>query len=115
MSNKLQLLLQQMWQNAENIDDICQSSEEFYFKYKSRQFSIQRRDTGAKFYFFVYPNWRRDSEMLAALYDTGDSEHVQFVSYQDSELDDPSVLETLYTAVKEKALNLDDLFDEILD
>ena len=115
MSSKLQLLLTQMRNNSDEIDDIHTSSDEFYFKYRSRQFSIQFRTGNSEFYFFVYPKWTGGSTELAELYETADAEHVLCVSYHGSELEDPSVLELLYTAIREKALGLDDLFDDVLD
>lgn len=120
MSEKVNLVINTILSKSDLVSDIYDSSNEYYFKFKGHNFSIMRKsepgDTQAKYIFFVYPDcdWSPKDLGIGFERSSPDELGVKVASYPAEFLEDDIAVE-LYNLLRQKHLNVDAVFDDILE
>lgn len=123
MTEKIIKVIDAILARPEQIEEITQSSQEYYFKYKGHAMSIMRRSPGysveapplmGKYALYVYPSWRENLQTLATYLEHGEVENVPMVTYDSRDFDDEEPFRTLWHTVESKYLNVDMVLDDIL-
>lgn len=103
--------------NVGEIDEIWDSSNEFYFRFRGHVFSVTdvpgREPKFGRYSFYVYPQWSGSLETLAEAFDLGGSD-VRLVPYHSGSYDEDTPFAELYSAIHRKYVDVDSVFDDIM-
>ncbi len=101
------------------IKDIEKSSNEYYFVYKTRSFSIAylSNDTyGLRYRLYAYPKWIGDLQALVALsaVDWDSTRYVNLTEDATNTREEREILKALFTSIQSKFFGVEDFLDNIL-
>ena len=104
-----QKLARLICENFHEVEEIRPASNEYYFKFRGRVFSVLR-DVAAGLTFFAYPKWLGNTVgLIDSLEDGIEDENTGFAAlFSES----GGILLDLYKLLKEKYIGIDDLFEE---
>ena len=110
--------IQRIAEDVESIGEIVKISEEYYFEYKEKYWSISRSReevTGLHtHFFFYYPNTKLNLKGLAELASRGDP-NTHFMVFRETDFPRQRLaFRSLYDAIEAKYFGLDDALDDIL-
>ena len=126
MNTKVEQVVKAIVDAPDEISDVAQEANEFYFRFRGHVFSIQRRSgfprvvpAGAfpeedpgRYSFYVYPNWSQTPQTLAYVESRTD-QNVESISYG-ADYCDQHLLSRLHKEAMSRCFNVDAVFDDIL-
>lgn len=118
MKDKLARLIELISDNREEIVDIVRSTNEYYFSFRDKVFSISGPSSSGGTSFFVYPKWRHTASQLVATLNATTEEHpdANYVYILGSEISrylGRDFSRDLFAWLESKNTGLDQLFEDL--
>ena len=119
MNTKFISVLQKILSKPDGIDELFREDNEYYFRYMGHCFSINKSSGESEAYIiYVYTKWDGPLRRLAESFAGFEPPDTPVAAYHESQFAEPTdknKFVALYSLLQNRELNIDSVFDDILN